>query len=120
MTVGVQELFQLLMRHLFDQSYGMFVMHETTRLYWFRSTTMDFHMEVCVVFLCLCVIVLRLGTCANACDANARYVFCMYCAALFLPLLHCACRNMLLELKEEHRTSLQMMMIRLAVCMDAV
>ncbi|KAK9795199.1 hypothetical protein WJX73_005563 [Symbiochloris irregularis] len=40
-----KELFQLLMRQLFDPGYGMFVMHETTRLYWFRSSSMDFRME---------------------------------------------------------------------------
>ena len=42
----VQELFQLLMRQLFDPAYGMFVAHESTRLYWFRPSSMDLHMEV--------------------------------------------------------------------------
>ena len=44
--VVVQELFQLLMRQLSDPAYGMFVLHEATRLYWFRSSGMDLHREV--------------------------------------------------------------------------
>lgn len=44
--IYLQELFQLLMRQLFDPSYGMFLANETTRLYWFRPSSMDLHMEV--------------------------------------------------------------------------
>ena len=42
----MQELFQLLMRFLFNTSYGMFILDEDTRLYWFRASGMDLRMEV--------------------------------------------------------------------------
>lgn len=49
----MQELFQLLMRRLFDPNFGMFVAHETTRLYWFRGSSVDMHMEVCTLRISL-------------------------------------------------------------------
>ena len=39
-----QELFQLLMRQLFDPNFGMFVLTEG-RVYWFRASSLELAME---------------------------------------------------------------------------
>ena len=41
----MQEFFQLLMRDMFDPDYGMFTLDEETRMYWFRPSKLDMHME---------------------------------------------------------------------------
>ncbi|GMH32810.1 hypothetical protein BSKO_00644 [Bryopsis sp. KO-2023] len=40
-----KEFFQLLLRTLFDPSYGMFVYDEDSRLWWFRSSDLDLSQE---------------------------------------------------------------------------
>ncbi len=38
---------------MFDPNYGMFVMHETTRQYWFRSSRINMDMEFQLVGILL-------------------------------------------------------------------
>jgi len=40
-----KEFFQLLLRDLFDPSYGMFVYDDATRLYWFQPSQLDLEQE---------------------------------------------------------------------------
>ena len=41
----LQELFQLLMRELFDADFGMFTMDPVSRTYYFRASGLDMNME---------------------------------------------------------------------------
>ncbi len=41
----VQELFQLLMRELFDADFGMFTMDSVSRTYYFRASGLEMNME---------------------------------------------------------------------------
>lgn len=49
----LQEFFQLIFRGMFDPNYGMFVMHETTRQYWFRSSRIPMDLEFQLVGILL-------------------------------------------------------------------
>ena len=49
----LQELFQLLMRELFDTDFGMFTMDPVSRTYYFRASGLDMNMEFELVGLLL-------------------------------------------------------------------
>lgn len=52
-AAAAQEFFQLLMRELFDPQYGMFVLEDNTRTYYFRASGLELHMEFELVGLLL-------------------------------------------------------------------
>lgn len=49
----LQEFFQLLMRELFDENFGMFRLDPSSRTYWFRASGLDLSMEYELVGLLL-------------------------------------------------------------------